>query len=684
MKNMEVFNEDAPEGVTSSQGVLTTTKSLVKMEYGVERSINVQHASGSQGVFVTEISLSGESAEYFTLTSNEIMPPLLIGIGSSIDVSIEYIGSINGANAQLDVTFSGSEVISVALVGWVDSQAPSLSPSSQPSPLPSFMPSASQPTSGGPSFEPVYINCGGEEIVDINGTTWAADKYFNTGNRYVASGSIEGTSNDSLFLSERWDSPSGDELVYSIPVIPSLTYEVTLYFSENYVDEDGKRVFDVALNNEVIFSNLDIFKEAGGGFKALSKTESIIVSVNSLEIKFIHVTENPKISGIKVVPFSGSPSAVPSTMPSQVPSMLPSSAPSPFEPTFDPIYINAGGSSDFTDSNGITWTADEYFNSESTTWLARNTEILDTDDDVLFLSERYSNKHLKYEIPLPDGIYRVRLLAAENYVTGIGQRVFSVSMQNEVVADRIDIFEESGGASRAWNMTTNVTVSDGLLVIQFGRIAQNPKVSGISIHAISGSNTVSSTPTPAESSALSMMPSLSPSMQPFMNAPAFNPIYINAGGDEYIDIDGHTWEADNYFNTGNKFVASGQIDGTEDDEILLSERWDPYSGDELVYDIPNIPPGTYAVTLHFSENYVNEAGKRVFNVSINDELVFGSVDIFNEAGGGFKALSKTATVTVTENSMAIEFIHVIENPKISGIEIHAASSSGAAVWRNQR
>jgi hypothetical protein len=173
-------------------------------------------------------------------------------------------------------------------------------------------------------------------------------------------------------------------------------------------------------------------------------------------------------------------------------------------------------------------------------------------------------------------------------------------------------------------------------------------------------------------------------MQPFMNAPAFNPIYINAGGDEYIDIDGHTWEADNYFNTGNKFVASGQIDGTEDDEILLSERWDPYSGDELVYDIPNIPPGTYAVTLHFSENYVNEAGKRVFNVSINDELVFGSVDIFNEAGGGFKALSKTATVTVTENSMAIEFIHVIENPKISGIEIHAASSSGAAVWRNQR
>jgi hypothetical protein len=150
----------------------------------------------------------------------------------------------------------------------------------------------------------------------------------------------------------------------------------------------------------------------------------------------------------------------------------------------------------------------------------------------------------------------------------------------------------------------------------------------------------------------------------------FIPIYINTGGDEYIDIDGNTWEADNYFNTGNKFVASGQIDGTENDEILLSERWDPSSGDELVYDILNIPHGTYDVTLHFSENYVNEAGKRVFNVSINDELVFGSVDIFNEAGGGFKALSKTATVVVTENSMAIKFIHVIENPKVRTCTCH--------------
>ena len=198
-------------------------------------------------------------------------------------------------------------------------------------------------------------------------------------------------------------------------------------------------------------------------------------------------------------------------------------------------------------------------------------------------------------------------------------------------------------------------------------LQEESEVSSLTSEApsISPTTVPSNIPSTMPSGVLSDAPSMSPSAKTRAAVDTgFIPIYINTGGDEYIDTDGNTWEADNYFNTGNKFVASGQIDGTEDDEILLSERWDPSSGDELVYDIPNVPPGTYDVTLHFSENYVNEAGKRVFNVSINDELVFGSVDVFNEAGGGFKALSKTATVVVTENSMAIEFIHVIENPKV--------------------
>lgn len=153
---------------------------------------------------------------------------------------------------------------------------------------------------------------------------------------------------------------------------------MTLLFSENYVDEPGKRVFKVSMNGEVVVENLDIFAEAGGGFKAWSMTETVAVSGNSLAIVLFHVLENPKISGIKVSAIGSSPvsfqmpSVWPSCAPSQLPSLLPSSEPSTTVPEFEPIYINSGGNADFMDSNGITWTADKNFNTGSTTWTAKN------------------------------------------------------------------------------------------------------------------------------------------------------------------------------------------------------------------------------------------------------------------------------------------------------------------------
>lgn len=68
------------------------------------------------------------------------------------------------------------------------------------------------------------------------------------------------------------------------------------------------------------------------------------------------------------------------------------------------------------------------------------------------------------------------------------------------------------------------------------------------------------------------------------------------------------WAADNYFNTGNQWVATGTVTGMVDDEMYLSERWDSNSGPELKYDIPVIPAGQYEVTLYFSENYVEDIG----------------------------------------------------------------------------
>lgn len=352
--------------------------------------------------------------------------------------------------------------------------------------------------------------------------------------------------------------------------------------------------------------------------------------------------------------------------------MLPSSEPSASTSTFNTMHINAGGGADFTDSNGTIWSADNFFNG-GTTWNARNKEITGTVDDELYRSERYSSGQLNYEIPVPSGVYEVSLFAAENYVTDVGKRVFSVEMENEVVFKTVDIFSESGGPSQAWVRKAIVSVSDGFLTIRFGRITQNPKVSGVRIEAVSGSGIDSSTlapsnepsessssPTYLRSGSPSQQPSTRPSPQPPVITSAFDAIYINTGGSEYIDSNGRIWTADAHFNTGKTFSASGGIE-----EPYLSERWDSKRGDELVYNIPNIPPGSYDVTLHMSENYVDEAGKHIFNVLMEDLLVFENLDIFAQAGGGFKALAMTETVAVTDGSLKIEFIHVVENPKVS-------------------
>jgi len=754
-KNMEVYNADDPAGVPSEAGVISATLTMVDIDFGSPKSVTLQHVNGTQGVFVQSISVSGQSASDFSLSGIDV-PPLLIGKGSSLDIFVEYTGLTDGEDAQLDVVFSGNQVISVTLLGWSDSQTPS----SLPSLAPSMMIV--------PAFVPIYINAGGDEFTDSNGIVWAADTYHNDGNnKWVASGLIGGTEDDELYLSERWDPDGGDELIYEIPIPQGGDYEVTLFFSENYVGNAGKRVFDVSMEGTVVFENVDIFAEAGGAFRAMSKTKTVSVTDGSLTIELIHGVENPKISAIGVhavsqesgstisgmpsIKPSSAPSMAPSTSkspslvpsnhpsvdasevpslsqaptnlrsvsPSQKPSTLPSYVPSMLVPGFDPIYINAGGG-EFTDSNGTLWAADINFNTGNK-YTAKGRPVTGTADDAMYLSERWdppSGPELMYEIPISrEGEYQVTLFFSETYFDSVGERVFDVSMEGTVVIEDFDIVGEAGGAFIAISKIEIVSVTDGSLTIEFihhGE-ANNPKISGIAVHAVSleSGSTISSMPSVKPSSAPSLAPSMSqspslvpsnepsvdasevpslsqaptslrsvspsqkPSTLPTMLVPGFDPIYINAGGGEFTDSKGTLWAADINFNTGTKYTAKGRpVTGTADDAMYLSERWDPPSVPELMYEIPISREGEYQVTLYFSENYFDSVGKRVFDVSMEGTVVIENLDIFGEAGGAFIATSKTETVSVTDGSLTIKFIHgAANNPKISGIEVHAIASS---------
>lgn len=114
-KNMEVFNKDEPSGEESTPGVLSGPNVSVLLR-GAPKTVTIQHVGGNQGVFVQSIRLSGKSASDFLLAGSD-HHSLLVGQGSNLDVPITYMGSTDGATAQLDVTYSGNHILSIPLIG---------------------------------------------------------------------------------------------------------------------------------------------------------------------------------------------------------------------------------------------------------------------------------------------------------------------------------------------------------------------------------------------------------------------------------------------------------------------------------------------------------------------------------------------------------------------------------------
>jgi hypothetical protein len=114
--------------------------------------------------------------------------------------------------------------------------------------------------------------------------------------------------------------------------------------------------------------------------------------------------------------------------------------------------------------------------------------------------------------------------------------------------------------------------------------------------------------------------------------------------------------------------------------VFQSERYDPSTGAEMKWAFP-VTAGSYQVRLYFAETWYGApgggaggSGKRVFDVSIEGQLVLNDYDIFANVGA-VKGVVKTFTVA-SDATLNIDFTHVVENPLIKGIEILPASTGG--------
>jgi VCBS repeat-containing protein len=170
-----------------------------------------------------------------------------------------------------------------------------------------------------------------------------------------------------------------------------------------------------------------------------------------------------------------------------------------------------------------------------------------------------------------------------------------------------------------------------------------------------------------------------------VNLPLTIPLRVNTGGGAYIDTLGNTWLSDQAYTSGdwgfygeNYTVDRGarEILGTEDDRIYQTERW-ALGG--YLFDLPN---GTYDVVLHFAETYAPGVGRRVFDVSVQGQLVLDELDIYNEVGMDAALVKIIPNVVVSDGQLNIAITENVDLSEINGIEIFAAAGNQPPITVN--
>jgi hypothetical protein len=137
------------------------------------------------------------------------------------------------------------------------------------------------------------------------------------------------------------------------------------------------------------------------------------------------------------------------------------------------------------------------------------------------------------------------------------------------------------------------------------------------------------------------------------------------------EVTGTMWSDDAFFDVGSSFVldASQVINGADDQSVYRSERYDAVG---FTYNIPVPEPATYKVVLHFAEIFWMVTDARVFDVSIEGNVMLSDLDIYARVGG-FTKLVEEFDVAVNDGFLTIEFRSKKDSAKVSGIEVYMPS-----------
>jgi hypothetical protein len=281
-------------------------------------------------------------------------------------------------------------------------------------------------------------------------------------------------------------------------------------------------------------------------------------------------------------------------------------------------------------------------------------KILRTLDPDIYRHLRLGD--FRYDIPLRPGSYELHLHFAETGLadfisaesSGEGQRVFRVSANGKRVLDMFDVVSDAAGANVAdERVFRDVSpAKDGFLHLEFGSFRGAPMLSGIEVLPVS--------------------------------AGKVRPVRIRAGwSSSWRDSAGQQWQPDTYFLGGNALVRrTNPVRESEsippDIALYASERWGHFS-----YAVP-VADGHYRVTLRFCEGHygrhntgVGGLGSRLFDVYCNGVALLRSFDIYEEAGGEGRPVSRTFSDIrpTAQGKIVLDFVPVVGMACVNGIEV---------------
>ena len=159
------------------------------------------------------------------------------------------------------------------------------------------------------------------------------------------------------------------------------------------------------------------------------------------------------------------------------------------------VAVNCGGD-EYMDRNGITYSEDKYFDTGVKSDHGINYEIIGTNDQDLYQTERWSNSDLTYSLPIKgDGSYVLILKFSEVFFNFPGEKVFNVALGKSTVIKDLDIFKiagklkaydeylkieiKNGKVYHKENVMQGALIDEKLLVKFLKGRADNPKINAI-------------------------------------------------------------------------------------------------------------------------------------------------------------------------------------------------------------